>query len=133
MTDMKKLNPCYHLPGIALLLICISCSREVQTVSLTTLDLSKMVQGWGNPQINKSVTGKPLTIAGRFFETGVGTHAASRIDLNLRRKAERFTAYSGVDDGAAGFRGSIEFSVSGDGEGIVEIGTDESRGQCQEG
>jgi alpha-galactosidase len=81
-----------------------------------------MDQGWGKPQINKSVTGKQLTIAGRLFESGVGTHATSRIDLNLKRKAIRFTAYAGVDDAAEGSVASIVFSISGDGKVLWESG-----------
>jgi alpha-galactosidase len=119
---MKKTYSSNLLSVIAIMLICISCSREIKTISLTKLDLSKMVQGWGNPQINKSVTGKPLTISGRVFNNGVGTHAISRIDFNLKRKAERFTAFTGVDDAATGSGASVDFSVSGDGKLLWESG-----------
>jgi len=41
------------------------------SVGLQELDLSGLKQGYGVPQINKSVAGKPLSIGGRAFEKGL--------------------------------------------------------------
>jgi alpha-galactosidase len=81
-----------------------------------------MVQGYGKPQINKSVTGKQLTVAGKIFLTGVGTHSVSRIDLDLKRKTTLFKAFVGVDDDVAGLPASISFSIIGDGKVLWESG-----------
>src|ERR1700683_1334571 len=86
-----------------------------ETVSLSSLDLSRMEQGYGQPGINVSVDKKPLNIGGRSFETGVGTHATSELWLDLRKQATRFTAFVGVD-AEAGKNGSVEFRVKGDGK-----------------
>jgi alpha-galactosidase len=119
---MKITKVCIKLFPLVVLVITISCSRDPVTLSLTSLDLSKMVQGWGKPQIGKSVTGKQLSIAGRTFSSGVGTHSVSRIDLDLKRKAVRFTAFAGVDDDAEGSQAIVDFSVTGDGKLLWESG-----------
>jgi alpha-galactosidase len=85
-----------------------------QIVWLDTLPLKGMTQGWGTPQTNKSVQGKPLSIGGRRFERGVGTHAVSRYVLDLQGGTDRLTAFVGVDDEMAKPRGSVEFVVKGD-------------------
>jgi alpha-galactosidase len=100
----------------------ISCSTQTETIPLTSLDLSKIQQGWGKPQIDKSVTGKPMTIAGKVYKTGLGTHSISQLEIDLRRKPVRFTAFTGVDDAAIGRRGSIEFIIKGDGKVLWESG-----------
>ena len=84
-----------------------------QEIWLDQLNLSSMDAGWGSPQVDKSVEGNPLLLAGRKFERGVGTHATSHMLLNLRGKVNRFTAFVGVDDEAKD-RASIEFVVLGD-------------------
>ena len=65
----------------------IARSAEPEPVWLSALDLSKVQQGWGKPQADKSVQGKPLSIGGRKFERGVGTHAASSLCVDLGRRA----------------------------------------------
>ncbi len=73
-----------------------------------------MTAGWSDAKVNQSVAGKPLSIAGKQFAEGVGTHAASNLRVSLNGNATRFTAQVGVDNSADG-RGSVEFIVSGDG------------------
>lgn len=93
-----------------------------QTVWLSSLDLTKMQQGWGHPQIDKSVPEKPLSIAGKKYEHGIGTHATSRIWIDLHGGASRFIASVGVDDGTKEPRGSVEFKVIGDGRKLWQSG-----------
>ena len=62
-------------------------AAEPQTVWISSLDLSPIVQGWGQPQADKSVTGKPLSIGGKVFERGLGTHTDSLVRLDLKRGA----------------------------------------------
>jgi alpha-galactosidase len=85
------------------------------------MDLAKMSSGWGRPLVDQSVTGKTISIAGRTFDTGVGTHAGSELHLNLDGKVERFRALVGVDD-AAGRRGTVRFLVYGDGKRLFDSG-----------
>ena len=92
-----------------------------ETVWLDALDLTSMRQGWGRPQLNRSVREKPLTIAGQTYMRGVGTHATSTYRLALNRGSERFTASVGVDDSAGG-AGSVVFQVIADGKRVFSSG-----------
>ena len=96
-------------------------AAEVQKVWLSSLDLSKMSAGWGEPVANKSIEQKPLTLGGKVFETGVGTHAPSVLYVELDGKAERFFGQVGVDD-EVGTRGSIQFRAYGDGKKLFDSG-----------
>jgi alpha-galactosidase len=89
--------------------------RAAETVSLGALDVSKVQQGWGKPQANKSVEGHPLAIGGKKFEQGLGTHAVSTLYIDLKGGALRFTGFAGVDDEVKKSVGSVEFRVLGDG------------------
>jgi alpha-galactosidase len=93
-----------------------SVAAEPETVWLSSLDLSPIVQGWGSPQADKSVTGKPLSIGGKKFERGLGTHTGSTVRLQLNEGAESFSALVGVDDAAASDHATISFKVVGDGK-----------------
>jgi alpha-galactosidase len=81
-----------------------------------------MKQGWGLPGVNKSVTGNLLSIAGRKFRHGVGTHAASRLWVDLPNGAMKFLAFVGVDDGALSHPGSVDFKIIGDGKKLWQSG-----------
>ena len=87
-----------------------------ETVWLSSLDLSPIVQGWGQAQADKAVTGKPLAIGGKKFERGLGTHTDSLVRLRLNGGAERFSAMVGVDDAAGKDHATISFRVIGDGK-----------------
>src|SRR5438034_3705848 len=86
------------------------------TVWLSSLDLGKMIQGFQKPVVNKSVGGHSLSISGRKFNQGVGTHAESILTVDLKRGAKRFTASVGVDDEVRNSKASVEFEVLGDGQ-----------------
>ena len=112
-----KLNP---LPLPALFGLVLACSTgiaaEPEWINLSSLDLSTVTQGWGTPQADKSVTGRPLSIGGQKFERGVGTHTDSIIRLDLHRTAEKFSASVGVDDAAGSDHATVSFRVIGDGK-----------------
>src|ERR1700760_3808120 len=93
----------------------LSASAYAQNPAVRWIDemnLSQVEQGWGEAHANKSVGNNPLTIAGKVYEHGVGTHAESFININLKGAATRFTAMVGVDD-EANSKGSIAFVVMG--------------------
>lgn len=83
-------------------------------VWLSSLDLSAVEQEWGAPHADKSVENHPLTIGGKTFAHGLGTHAASTLQVELGGQAERFEAQVGVDD-ETGQMGNVIFRVEGDG------------------
>src|SRR5215813_5124651 len=95
--------------------LCLALALQgPQVYGLEQLDLSAITQGWGSPQINKSVDGHPLKIGGVTFQKGVGTHAVSEWALRLNGKGLEFQASVGVDDEVEK-QGSVEFEVWGDG------------------
>ena len=89
-----------------------ACSPS-ETIYLDEMDLSNMLSGWCNPQVNKSITNGPLLINGEEFERGIGTHATSTFLIDLQGKALEFKAKLGVDDASAE-NGSIKFYLIGD-------------------
>ncbi|MCX6902005.1 MAG: NPCBM/NEW2 domain-containing protein [Verrucomicrobia bacterium] len=94
---------------------------RAESFGVETLSLRYIEQDWGGPQANKSVDGHPLSIGGKRFEHGLGTHAISFFGIALGGKAERFTAKVGVDD-EVGKKGSVVFKLSGDGQTLWESG-----------
>lgn len=106
-----------------LLFLLVSCNPpEEKTLWLDELDLTKMETGWGVNNINKSVDGNVLTIGGREFERGVGTHAISKLMVGLDGKGVAFRAFVGVDDESEIPAASIEFFVLGDKEILWQSG-----------
>jgi alpha-galactosidase len=90
---------------------------SAETVWLDDLNLAAATQGWGDPHKNQSVEGHPLTIGGKQFTRGFGTHAVSELPVNLAGGAKSFSASVGVDDEVNGSTvSSVEFIVRGDGK-----------------
>ncbi|MBI5397507.1 MAG: NPCBM/NEW2 domain-containing protein [Verrucomicrobia bacterium] len=98
-------------------------ARAAETVWLTELDLGHLhFEGWRKPQVDKSFSGKPLSIAGRKFERGVGTRALSTLWLELDGRTEKFLASVGVDDAAGNAEAAVAFTIIGDGKKLWESG-----------
>lgn len=106
--------------AIALGLIGGGVSAAAQDVMLTSLDLSKIRQGYGTPHVDQTVTGAPLSIAGRQFAKGLGAHAEFSMWIDLKGGAEHFEAWVGVDDHAGKGKGSVVFKVIGDGKTLFQ-------------
>ena len=87
---------------------------------LDSLDLSQVRQGWGKPQVNRSIRETPMAVGGVKFERGLGTHAVSTIWIELNEGVTRFTAQVGLDDAAG--KGSIVFKVVADGQNRFDSG-----------
>lgn len=96
---------------------------SAETVWLDQLDVSAATQGWGDPHKNKSVENRTLTIGGKQFERGFGTHADSILRVNLGGGATSFSASVGVDDEVnKNPASSVEFFVIGDGKELWNSG-----------
>jgi alpha-galactosidase len=106
---------------LSLALYALPQHATAETFGLETLQLQHIEQGWGQPHANQSVDAHPLTVKGKRFEHGVGTHANSVFRIALGGKGERFTATVGVDD-EVGQKGSVVFKVLGDGKTLWESG-----------
>lgn len=114
------------IPRILVFLACLTLaasSAADETVWLGSLDLSRMRQAWGRPKVDASMSGKPLSIGGRKFEHGVGTHARSTLWIDLDGGSERFLAFAGVDDAAGGrVPAMVRFTIIGDGQRLWDSG-----------
>jgi alpha-galactosidase len=70
----------------------------VREIELSELDLSVFSSSWGETKANLSISGKPLSIAGKTYEKGVGMHAAGEAHVCLDGRKGQFTACVGIDD-----------------------------------
>ena len=83
-------------------------------VSLSSLTPVAATQGYGKLQKNLTVNGKPITLRGKIYAQGLGTHSASRIKYALKTEGSpfvRFKAVVGIDDATSG-KGSAVFRVA---------------------
>jgi alpha-galactosidase len=118
MRMMKRMAVCFVLFSA---LKSYSQSSQEKTILLSDLDLSKMTCVMGTPKINQSIRGEAMSIGGEKFEHGVGTHAYSRMLINLHGKAKSFSAKVGLDDGGY-IHASISFYVLCDKKVLWESG-----------
>lgn len=100
----------------------VRCQDGDATIFLSELALDHIRQGWGVPRQDRAVTGRPLAIAGQGFEHGLGTHAPSRLWIELGGCGRQLLASVGVDDGATTTHASLSFTVYGDGNKLWESG-----------
>ncbi|MDK0518570.1 NPCBM/NEW2 domain-containing protein [Streptomyces sp. ML-6] len=81
----------------------------------------KSANGYGPAERDRSngesgaADGRTLTLAGKTYEKGIGTHADSEIEVYLGGRCTAFTAYVGIDDEINGYD-EVAFSVEADGE-----------------
>jgi hypothetical protein len=68
------------------------------TVKLGDLKLVADKTGWGDTKVNRSVEGKPLTVGGKVYEQGIGTHANALQVYDIPAGMTRFVATVGLDD-----------------------------------
>ena len=77
--------------------------------------------GWGDLGVDESTDGNPITLGGTRYEKGVAAHAASEVEYYLGGVCSAFTADVGIDD-EVGDRGTVTFTVLGDGKVLDETG-----------
>jgi len=108
MNSVKKLALfCLLTLGFASFVI----AQSADTVWLSSLDVTKARQGWGDPHADKSVDGNPIKIAGTTYAKGFGTHAGSALYINLKGTALSFESQVGLDDEINGAAGSVRFKI----------------------
>ncbi len=71
---------------------------------------ASITQGWRETRNDASISGQPISIAGRRYEKGFGTHAPGEMVFKLNGQNKFFSADVGVDD-QGGAAGSVEFQV----------------------
>jgi hypothetical protein len=87
-----------------------------QELSLSELEPVRLTSGWRQPELNRTFTGKGLSIKGRQYERGVGMPTNSEIEFEIGGPYETFSALVGVDDEYNAAEGAVEFAVVGDGK-----------------
>ncbi len=108
VTDAGDNNSCDHADWISPRLI-----NNEDTVYLTNLNWESASSGWSNVQINKSISGKPLTVNNVEYNNGIGSHSNSIIEYNLPEGFTRFTSICGLDKGGVdqGCGATVKFLV----------------------
>jgi hypothetical protein len=98
-------------------------------IRLEELDLASIQQGVGRARKNVSIEGAPISIGGKTFEHGIGTHARSEMRTLLDGKATRLTGLCGLDGASAKDpAASVEFEIIADGavvwrSGVLKAGS----------
>jgi alpha-galactosidase len=95
------------------------------TTYLSDMSWQATTNGWGPAERDRSNgeaaagDGHTLTIAGTTYAKGIGAHAAGTVDVALDGCCSTFAADVGVDAEVGGGRGSVTFSVLGDGVALA--------------
>ena len=85
------------------------------TISLNATNTKFVQNTAGTARFGLSYTGKPLSIDGKNYENGYGTHANAIAVATIPKGATRFVATVGIDDAARqDARASVIFEVYGD-------------------
>ena len=93
--------------------------EKIDGIFLDAIEPVSVTQGFGVLQKNQSVWEKPMTIAGKAYRRGLGTHSPSKIVYALEDRFRRFQAWAGADGAVTP---SITFEVWVDGQRRWESG-----------
>jgi alpha-galactosidase len=118
-------NRFLHRAGLLAILFAVPAMAD--RVNLADLGVDTIKQDWSSAKADKSVDEHPLSIGGKTFERGVGTHATSIWWIDLGGRGDHLKAMVGVDDevktaAAEAARFGIAFSVVGDGKTLYKSG-----------
>ncbi|MBN1845204.1 MAG: NPCBM/NEW2 domain-containing protein [Sedimentisphaerales bacterium] len=86
---------CDHADWLEPLLI----DEQEHATRLTERKWTRAAAGWGQIGIDRSISGRPLQVAQKGYEWGIGTHAFSLIEYDLPEGASRFQCQVALDDG----------------------------------
>jgi len=96
----------------------IGGAPSLPDVGLQDLKPTRDVVGYGDAsQKDRSIMGSPIQMAGIGFTHGMGTHASSELNYDLKLDFKRFVAVVGVDDEVVGqtkVNPSLQFWVYAD-------------------
>ena len=88
-----------------------------------TLDLSNMTAGYKQAQARKSIDENPLRLGGVVYPHGIGTHANSVMNIDLKGGVDRFLCMVGLDDEGKDNAAKVVFKVVADGKTLFDSGT----------
>ncbi|WP_040196336.1 NPCBM/NEW2 domain-containing protein [Candidatus Soleaferrea massiliensis] len=108
----------------------VSVKARMSTEGLTPVDYGPLTTtnwvsgkaGWGSIHQDQSVEGRTLTINGKTYAAGMGTHAPSEMIYYIGGRNITFTALAGIDDEAAAGVSSVSFQIYGDDDLLYETG-----------
>jgi len=89
-------------------------AAETNAFWVAALDLRAVEQDFAVARKDASLDGHPLSVGGKKYEHGLGTHANGSMYIALNGHGAHFSAKVGVDD-EMGKQGSVIFTVIGDG------------------
>ncbi|MDE7125011.1 MAG: NPCBM/NEW2 domain-containing protein, partial [Muribaculaceae bacterium] len=69
-----------------------------EIIPLSSLEISKITNGWGTIKANKSIDGNALVLKGITYKSGVGAHASARVNVKLNGAVTKFHCVLGIDD-----------------------------------
>ncbi len=112
------MNRRFSVPGFWFLAAALVCAASAANrVWLEDVDRSAMTCGSREVLVGRSVEGGLLSVGGKVYEHGLGTHAASVLVVALGGQALSFEATVGIDDEIPrASRASVEFKVWADGK-----------------
>jgi alpha-galactosidase len=95
----------------------VATSSFAESLYVSSLKVANIHPDMAKPQIDKSAGGNAISLGGKTYERGIGVQAGSRIIINLKGRATRFTATVGVDDEVKNAErgGTVAFLVQADG------------------
>lgn len=95
-------------------------AMTVSSVPARMQDVRGVKQGWGVFQLGWSVNHRILTLKGRQFQSGFGTHADAEIEYTLPAGVKKFSGLCGIDETeeATKFPRPVQFSIELDGKEI---------------
>ena len=88
-------------------------------LALNGVKFESHTQAWGSLHINESIEGNKMTVDGKRFKFGYGTHAASETVFNIEGKFNTFSMQYGLDDESLCSSG-VKMQVLGDGKVLAE-------------
>jgi hypothetical protein len=94
-----------------------------QEMSLANLTALRPGIGARGIEINRALTGRPLSIAGQHYESGIGARSNLEIEYDLKAVFGTLSALVGIDDSTNNQNSSIEFVVVGDGKELWRSGS----------
>ena len=84
-------------------------------LTLSQLEPFSLTPGWRQPELDRTFTGKGLSIKGQHYENGIGMPTNSEIAFEVNGIYDKFSALVGLDDEFNSNDGNVEFVLLGDG------------------
>ena len=88
-------------------------------LALNAVKFESHKQAWGSLHMNESIDGNKMTVNGKRFKFGYGTHAASETVFNIEGKFNTFSMQYGLDDESLCSNG-VKMQVLGDDKILTE-------------